>query len=292
MRILTCACAAVLLFVAAPAVARATPFDSSRVPASAEGVGHVDVDALRKTTLFKFASTKFEAHHADMDPKIRAISKAMLDSAQAVTFWMAEDTGAVIVKLSSTALVKPLLDQMPHKTVNVGGKKVERYTAPDDHAKIALVGDLLVVSGDEPSITRTVQVLTGKGKALAKGRVVAPSANGVFFFASLGDKLLDKVKKAAESQTLKVDMTALTVDVAEVNAELRARVRAVMATAENAQKVKTVVEGLLALASLAHDAQEIHGLLKHVQVTVSNKTLEIGVAMPSADLIKMAESVH
>lgn len=284
---------ALVALLALPRPSAASPFDASRVPATAEGVGHVDVDALRKTTIYSLVSAKLlKDGKLDVDPKIRPIATALMNSAQGVTFWMGNDTGAAIVKLSSTTLVKPLLDKMATpKTVTVGGKKVERYKMPGETTQLALVGDLLVISGDDPSIARTLDVVTGKAKSIAKAKVPAPTANGVFFFASLGDKLLDKVKKAAESQTLKVDMTALTIDVGEVSAELRGRVRAVMATAENAQKVKGVVDGLLALASLADEAQKVEGILKRISVTVNGKALEIAVSIPSAELLKIAETM-
>ena len=287
------ASAVVLALVALPSRADATPFDASRVPAAAEGVGHLDVDALRKTTIYSLAAAKVvKDGKLDIDPKLRPIATALMDSAQGVTFWMGNDTGAAIVKLSSTTLLKPLLDKMATpRSVTINGKKVERYSIKDDDTRLALVGDLLIVSGDDPSITRTLDVVTGKTRGIARGKVPAPTANGVFFFASLGDKLLDKVKKAAESQTLKVDMTALTIDVGEVSSELRGRVRAVMATAENAQKVKSVVDGLLALASLAEEAKKVEAILKRVSVTVNGKSLEIAVSIPSADVMKLAESM-
>ncbi|HUS68895.1 MAG TPA: hypothetical protein VMZ28_30370 [Kofleriaceae bacterium] len=284
---------ALVALLGLPRPAAASPFDASRVPATAEGVGHVDVDALRKTTIYSLVSAKLlKDGKLDIDPKMRPIATALMNSAQGVTFWMGNDTGAAIVKLSSTTLVKPLLDKMATpKTVTIGGKSVARYKIQGETTQIALVGDLLVISGDDPSIARTLDVVTGKAKSIAKGKVPAPTANGVFFFASLGDKLLDKVKKAAESQTLKVDMTALTIDVGEVSAELRGRVRAVMATAENAQKVKGVVDGLLALASLADEAQKVEAILKRISVTVNGKALEIAVSIPSAELLKIAETM-
>lgn len=291
MKTLTLACALFLgLLVAGPAAA--SPFDASRVPASAEGVGHVDVDALRKTTIYSLATAKLKASgKLDMDPKVRIIAEALMNSAQGVTFWMGEDRGAAVVKLSTTAVLRPLLDKMTKKSVTINGKKVERYSEKGEDTSIALIGDMIVLGGDDASVSTTINVLVGKGRSIARGKVPVPTANGVFFFASLGDKLLDKVKKAAESQTLKVDMTALTIDVGEVNAELRGRLRAVMGSAENAAKVKSVVDGLLALASLAEEARQLEVVLKRVSVTASGKNLEIALSIPSAELAKMAESM-
>jgi hypothetical protein len=292
MKTLLLASAALVALVSLPQRSTATPFDASRVPATAEGVGHVDVDALRKTTLYSLATAKLKASGTlDADPKIKLLAEAMMKNAQGLTFWMGEDRGAAVVKLSSTALLTPLLDKMQRKDLTINGKKVTRYSEKGEDTAIAVVGDLVVLTGDEASLTATLNVLTGKARSIARARVPVPTANGVFFFASLGDKLLDKVKKAAESQTLKVDMTSLTVDVAEVSSELRGRVRAVMATAENAQKVKSVVDGLLALASLAEEAKKVEAILKRISVTATGKNLEIAVSIPSAELMKMAESM-
>lgn len=292
----TLACALFLVLVlggaVAPRAASATPFDAGRVPADAEGIGHLDADALRKTTLYSLLATHIKKAAADVakDPKVGPIAKALIDSAQGVSFWVGEgETGAAVIELSSSQAIAALLDKLPHRNVTIAGKSVRKMT--DDDAMWALVGDLIIISSDERSMKRTLDVVTGKAKGMAKGKV-PKVAGGVFFLAALGDKLLDKVKKAADSQTLKVDMTAMTISIGESNSALRAEVHATLTSAEAAQNIKGVVDGLVALGSLADEAKNFQPFLHAIKTTVTGKALEISFTMPARDLVKLVESMR
>jgi hypothetical protein len=291
-------CAALLLVLfALPAVAPAGPLNLRRIPAEAEGVGHIDVEALRKTAIYRLAWNKAVSKNGmlDVDPKLRPLVEALVQSARGVSFWISKgDTGAFIVELSDGKTFDALLSKLPHRTGRVAGQVTRALDGDSDgkpDATTAVVGNLLVVADDPKSLTRTLQVVSGKARSLRK-LPAGSTGRGVFFFAALGDKLLDRVRKQARSQALQVDMTAMTIEVSEVSAELRARVRAVMSSAEAAQKIRSVVDGLLALGSLMDDAGKLKPLLDRVTVAASGSSVELRVSIPSAKLFELAESAR
>jgi len=293
----TLLCAAALaLFIARPAPADARPLDLRRIPAAAQGVGHLDVDALRKTALYRMVKAKVTSgpDKLDIDPKLRPLVDALMRSTHGVSFWVAgNDTGAVLVEVSGAAAISALLDKIPHKTTRVAGHPVRTFREGGEDAMVALVGDVLIAADDARSLERSIKVVTGKAASLKRGALpAAPGGRGLFFFAALGDRLLDKVKKEASSTTLQVDMTTLTMDLAEVGGDVRARVIAVMTSAEAAQKVKSVVDGLLALTALAddEDVKKVRPLLQKIKVTAAGPRLEVSLAIPPAKLIELVES--
>lgn len=286
-----------VLLAAGVAPARATPFDARRIPAAAEGVGHIDLDTLRHTALYRQLDAKFKPDKivVDLDPKLRPLAKAAINSAHGVSFWIADqDTGAVMVEVSAPGLIDKLLAQVPHqKTVRVAGHVARRFNDGNDKTMVAVVGNTVVVSDDQTSMERTLAVLDGRGKSLAArgGLRAGVHSQGMFFFAVLDRKLLDKVSKAAQSKTLQMDMRSMALDVGEVRAELRAHVSVELVSADQARKVQGVVSGLLALASLADDPN-VQKMAQRVQLTTSGSTLHASFSMPSAELVKLIEDAH
>jgi hypothetical protein len=274
----------------------ASPFDAGRIPADADGVGHLDMDALRRTSLHRLLAPRIKgAHWNDVDQRIRPLALALLDAGQSVSFWLTDrDTGAVLIRVPDPARIKALLDKIPHKgQLRVAGYPVRRYDIDkDEPTLIAMVGNFLVLTDDEPSLAKAIGAASGKGKTLAGARAVVDSTGdaGLFFFAALNDKLLDEVKDAARSHTLRIDMSSLTVKVSEVRAEVRLRVKMMMGNVDEAQKIKSMVDGLVALASMSDDAAEIRPFTKGLRVTANGKAVEIALSMPAADLVKLIDS--
>jgi hypothetical protein len=289
-----------------PLRAFATPFDAARVPAEADGVGHLDMDALRKTTLHRLVAPKIPKTNewGDVHVAMRPLLKTLLDTAQGVTFWLTDkETGAVLIQVPDGKRIQALLDKVPRgKPIRVAGHVAHRYdldshkkkgSDPDDDNLAALVGNFLVMADDEASLGRAIDAATGKN-TLAGARKTPDGAaeRGVFFFTALNDKLLSEVKNAAQSKTLRINMSSLTVHVGEVRSELKVKVKAMMGSAEEATKLKSMAEGLLALASMTDEAAQLRPFTKGLQITANGRVLEVSLTMPSAEMLKIIESHH
>ena len=301
MNLSVAAKAALLALLALPTAALASPLDAGRIPAEADGVGHLDLDALRKTSLHRLIGPKLkkEIEWQGVDPAIRPLARALLDTAQGVSFWLTNhDTGAVLIQVPDARRIQVLLDKIPHGApIRIAGQSAYKYRfSPQSHKSddtmIALVGNTFILSEDKASLTRAIDAAARRGKTLASARVVLDGAleRGVFFFAALNDKLLDKVKNAAQSKTLRVNMSSLTVHVGEIRAEMRVRVKLQMSGAEEAQKIKSMIEGVVALVSMSDDTAEVRPFVKGLKVAVNGRAVEMTVTMPTADLVKLIES--
>lgn len=296
--------AALAATLALPASARATPIDTARIPADADGVGHVDVDALRRTQLHRLLAPKLMTHvssnHAS--PATRNLAKALVDSVQSVSFWITKnDAGAVLIQVPDARRIQALLDKLPRRgPVRVGAVNAYRYQldgkpsagGKDDGPLIAAVGNTFVLSDNPANLTKAVNAASRRGATLASTRTVVDGAleRGVFFFTSLNARMLDKVKDAAQSQTLRINMSGLTVNVGEINAQVRARVKLTMSTPQEAQQIKSMVEGVLALVSMSDEAAEVRPFARTLKVTTTGKAVEMSVSMAAAELVKLIES--
>ena len=298
------ATAALAATLALPASAHATPIDTARIPADADGVGHIDMDALRRTQLHRLLAPKLMAQVGSShgNPASRNLVKALIDSVQSVSFWITKnDAGAVLVRVPDARRIQALLDKLPRRgPVRVAGVNAYRYeldgtSSPgnkDDDTLIAAVGNLFVLSDNEANLAKAVNAASRRGPTLASTRAVVDGAleRGVFVFTSLNAKMLDKVKDAAQSQTLRINMSALTVNVGEINAQVRARVKLTMSTPQEAQQIKSMVEGVLALVSMSDEAAEVRPFAKTLKVTTTGKAVEMSASMGAAELVKLIES--
>ncbi|MGE0550372.1 MAG: hypothetical protein AB7R00_25125 [Kofleriaceae bacterium] len=281
--------------VAAPAVAVAKPFDPARLPAAAEGVGHFDVDASRKTqqiaALEVLANTNEAANR--LPAEHRPLIQHLLTHTRSVSFWIDDDDrGAMIWETSEPGKLDVVLDGLgDQKPITVGTVKGRRFDKGDEQTFVARVGELFVLADDEASMAQTIDVLQSRSKSLAGHKSLTASRTpGVFFFAALDDQLLEKVSQSAQSATLKSELSSFAMTIAEVNAELRANATADVATEAGAQQIKSVVEGVRALAALSDDAKQFAPLLDKLQITVKGKRIDVAMAIPSRELIKLLKA--
>jgi hypothetical protein len=298
---------AALLALALTAIApgaHAGRFDARRIPADADGVGHLDLDALRRTALHRHMAPGLQKgqHFGDVDPALRPLLRTLIDTARGVSFWLTSgDTGAILIQVPDPRRIQAHLERLPHKgQLRVAGhlaRKLEFASAADGPGDgptlAALVGDLLILTDDEVSLARAIQAATAQTRTLAAaGKTPAVARErGQFFFAALRRRILDDVKDAAQSATLNVNMTSLSLQLAEVRSEVRCRARLVLGSEQEAQQLETMVEGVVALMSISNDGDpQARALARGLKVTTSGKTLDVSLIVPAADLAAWIES--
>lgn len=294
---------AVVLFVLAcggqsVGVANARPLDVSRLPSAAEGVGHIDVDALRVTQMFaEVRKLAGEAKLSSVPEPLQPLATYLLSGTRGVSFWLgANDTGAVLIEVTDGKKVRAMLDKVPSVgTLTLAGTQVRRYDfgpRPGKNGLLAQVGNVFVLSDDERSMSRSLEALAGK-KQPPRNKLFAGARDaGVFFFATLDDKRLDQVKQVASSAMLKADLTALSIRLGEVGAVVQARLSAHAKTAESAEQVKGVLEGLRALVGLTNDNKSIKSLLEKVKVTVVASRVDVAIDVPARDVIALIQAAR
>lgn len=286
-----------LALVALAPRARATPLDVQRVPADAGAVIHVDVDQLRKSSFYPQVYGIVASQQ--VPPPMRPIVDGMLDNARAVTVWLQDapkrglhgsDTDEALV------IEFPPGSQQPARLVETFAKLTEakqvggRYVHIDKDSEIDFVatGNLVVLADRGPILDKALAVIAGKAPQMTEKMLPGGAPpHGVFAVVALGSRILDQVKQSANSALLKTDITSLAIDVGEFGPDLRARAVAVMSDADGAQKVKSVIDGLIALASLSNDIKLPRPITDYVSVKVSGTTVELDASFPTAELEKL-----
>jgi hypothetical protein len=277
----------------------ATPFEPATVPDQVEAVGHLDVDALRKTQLFAAVGGQAALDSAvdDAPAPMRNAVRAVARAAHGVSFWKDGEHGAAYIDTRDARAIAQLIAKLPVRPLPaIDG--FPTYAIDDDHrhgdkhALCAAFGGTLVVSDDVASLTRALRVLGGKAPSLA-GSSKLPSTvrQGVFVFVALGDQALGSIQKVAHSKVLQLGLRSVVVDVGEANGQIAASARVEMKSADAVAKARNILDGLRSLASLSDDANA-RTLIDAVTVTASGLTLEIAARLPVAEIAKAIEHGH
>ena len=280
-------------------VAHASPLNPKRIPVEASGVGHIDLDILRTTSFYG------PARHIHVSPeltKFKPLFEQLFATCRGVSFWVGDRRnpragsdgesrdGAVLFEFPSDGkLAREFVDKLIMLTHT---KKLsdDRYSAiiDDTTFEVALVDHVVAVSQVPESLTKTIAVVQGKAESLS-GRVLSEGSRtrDMFVFVALGKSLLKDIKTAANSVLLKSDVTSLVINVGERGAEVWAKATAVIASSDGALKVKSVIDGLVALASLSDDFKSFQPIEKYFKVNVEGNTVVLSLLMPSAMLLKI-----
>src|SRR5690349_6136895 len=114
----------------------ATPFDPGVIPDQVQAVGHLDVDALRKTQVFAAAGgqahldTALDHAPAPLQPMLRTLVRTV----RGVSFWRDSDHGALLVQTRDARALSQLMSKLPVKpTGTVDGYPT--YTMSDPMGK-------------------------------------------------------------------------------------------------------------------------------------------------------------
>lgn len=288
----------VLLAVAtlgAGRAALATPFEPGTMPDGVQAVGHLDVDALRRTQLFAAAGGQaaIEAALDEAPPKVRPVARALAATLRGVSFWHTADHGAVYLETRDAKSLGKLIGQLPV----VPGPPIDGFptytvTGHDKPHFAGIYADTLVVSDSEDALRQSLRVLGGKEPNLAGSKALPMSTRqGVFVFVTIGDHLLNSIQKTAHSKMLQLALRSLVVDVGESAGQLTATAHAEMRSADAVQKATSILEGVRAMASLSDDPMA-QKMLDGVTVTSNGNAVEVVAKLPVSDVAKVIQHHH
>jgi hypothetical protein len=275
--------------------AHATPFEPGTVPDQVQAVGHLDVDALRKTQLFDAlgGQSAIEAGLENAPPDVRAVARTLVRGARGVTFWRGAEHGAIYVETRDSHSLAQLLARLPGKP----GKPIDGFPtyALDAHGQThfaAAYADTLVLADSDDSLAQSIHVLAGKAASLAgTTRLTLANRQGLFVFVTIGDGLMNSIQRSAHSKMLQLAVKSVVVDGSEQGGDVVATAHAEMRTADAAQKARSILDGLQAMASLSDDAG-LRMLLDGVTVTSNGMSVEVVAKVPVAEVAKLAKEAH
>jgi hypothetical protein len=273
--------------------ALASPFQPKTVPDQVQVVGHLDVEALRKTQIFAAAGGQaaIDAALEQAPAELRPLARSLARSVRGVSFWRDTEHGALYVETSDGKDFARLIPKLPAKPgLAIDG--LASYTMGDDdkRAFFAVVGDRLVLADSGESLERSIHVLGGKAPNLASSnKLPITSRQGVFVFVTVGDDLLSAIQKSAHSKVLQLAIRSLAIDIGEGAGQVTANARAEMGSADALQKAKSILDGLRTLASLSAEPAA-RALLDGVTVTANGLALEVVAKVPVAELAKAIQA--
>ncbi|MEO7731396.1 MAG: hypothetical protein ABIY55_10515 [Kofleriaceae bacterium] len=283
--------------------AQATPFEPAIMPEQVEAVGHLDVDALRKTQVFtalggqKAIDAVIDGAPADL----RVLARSLAGTVRGISFWHDTEHGAIYVQTRDGRGLAQLLAKAPAKraatvdgvTTYTGGKEVDHDNDHHHgHGFFAAVGDTLVLADTADALAQSIRVLGGHAPSLAgSSKLPATSRTGVFVFVTIGSNALNAIQKSAHSKVLQLALKSIVADVSESGGIVTANARAEMGSADAVQKAKSIVDGLRALASLSGEPAQ-RALLDGVTVTANGLALEVVAKLPVTELAKAIDPTH
>jgi hypothetical protein len=280
---------------AAGRAALATPFEPKMIPEQVQAVGHLDVDALRRTQLFAAAGGQaaIDAALDQAPPQMRPVARALAATLRGVSFWHAADHGAVYLVTRDAKSLGQLIAKLPATP----GQPIDgfpTYTI-DAHGKphfAGIYGDTLVVADSEDSLQQSIHVLAGHAASLAGSKALPLSSRqGVFVFVTLGDHLLGAIQKTASSKMLQLGLRSVVLDVGEAAGQLTATAHAEMRSADAVQKATSMLEGLRAMASLSDDPMA-QTLIDGVTVTGGGNAVDVVAKLPVSLVAKIIQNHH
>lgn len=276
-------------------LALATPFEPGMMPDQVQAVGHLDVDALRRTQLFAAAGGQaaIDAALDEAPPRVRPVARALVATLRGVSFWHTADHGAVYLETRDAKSLGQLIAKLPATPAQpIDGFPTYTITEHDKPHFAGIYGDTLVVSDSEDGLQQSIHVLAGHAPSLAGSKALPASARqGVFVFVALGDHLLNSIQKTAHSKMLQLALRSVVVDVGESAGQLTATAHAEMRSADAVQKATSILEGLRAMASLSDDPMA-HTLVDGVTVTSNGNAVEVVARLPVSEVAQVIHDHH
>lgn len=288
-----------LLLVAwAAGAAGAKPYGPEDVPASAEGVVHVDVTALTKTRLWS-ARTKLDKDAGDLGSLIGKeldgelssdvvdLVVEVLSGTQSITLWVDEnEDGAIVVHVpGAKKLVAAVVKESPDEV-----KKLPAYGGADvyqaDDSYIAVFGDLLIVSEHESAVRETIDARRGTTKSLGS-RAGFKRGAGVVFIAAFEGKTMDSIRSGARAKMLKADLTSIVAVAGERRGSVFVEIEATAGSAASAKKLSDIFTGLRALLSISGESPELQKLLDAVAIEVRGTRVSAKLELSVDDLLDL-----
>jgi hypothetical protein len=274
----------------------AAPFEPATIPDTALAVGHVDVDLARKTNMYAAmeASGALAPRFDGLPPNLKALAPAALDAVRGISFWRGPEHGALYIETGDARLVAQLIAQMT--MILTPGRAVDGAPtwAFKGHRSmdgwLATVGPTVVLANSADSLEQSIRALDGHGANLAGARkLTASTRSGILMFVTIGNDLIDQIQGSTQSKIMQLPMKSMQLDMTETGTILLGNLHAEMANAEAAAKAKSILDGLVAFASLSDD-DDVKALVSDVVVTTSGLDVDVVAKLSEARLVKMTGS--
>jgi hypothetical protein len=292
-----------LLMILAVALAQAGPLDVKHVSADAKWLVHIDVDAMRSSTILqrtwkKAIDTQGQGNVAAQLAAIR--DQMCMDPTSDLHGILAYGSspgspeGILIVHaaVDQARFIEKVTKAPGYRTGNHRSFRWHGWVQSDGPAMCAFFKpDLLVFAKTEPMLAKGLDVLDGKSQSVAAGHplVAEPAPSGTMF-------LIRAIGLAGAELPFKSPLIthcrALYVAFGEHQATSFSEVNLVVKSPETADRMRAILEGLRATALLhCEDRPSLMTLVNRTQVTISGSTVKAVTSAPVDDVWAAVESL-
>ncbi|WP_428263507.1 hypothetical protein [Haliangium sp.] len=276
------------------ALALSAPLSARPIPADAEVVVHIDLEAVRGSRVYRHLDKRGSLGEAktSLDADLAPLTADLFADAAGLSFWARGDgddeAGALIVAGADTARMVRTISAGPgYETRKAGGHTVHGWGEGDDRTYLAVKGRWAVLSEDADDVRATLDVLDGRRPSMSPARLRLPKRAGMMALAVFGDRALDALQKHAESTLLnKGKLSALRLIVGEQGDSLYAQADIDTASAEEAKQVRKVMDGALALGMLSAESPELQTLMRGISVSMKQASIEVKLELATSQVLK------
>ena len=307
--------AASLACVSLASFASADGLRKEFVPANAKWLAHVDVEGIRRSKTATSLSGRMDIlalkHDADIDEFERELGIEIERDILSVTIYGTTDAvdHPVVVIHATSEIDRAMrrVETLPeHRRDAVAGHRVHRLARDGSGESGAWTmyvladGDErhLVLADDDEELAHGIRLLEGKGKSLASvegGALTATPREGSLVFVSIPSGFTKLAEIEATSAVVRLAKSA-TFDLSERRGELRATLTVSTDNVDDATKVAQVVQGAMALASLAASDGEapsaLRNLIGALTVDTRGSTVHVSFRYDAERLIEDLQSLE
>lgn len=309
------AAALVLAAVIGPSAVLAGPVQKEQVPAKAKWVAHADVDALVASGLgqYALAQIKEQGHDVKLQEFAEKFGFDLTKDLRSITLYgesyePVAAVGVIRVKANKDKLLGLLAENEGHKESKYGDHVVHRWTEKpkgqdDDGQRFgAFHGEeLVVVSRMDTGVKQALDVLDGKAASQAgegATNVVPQPTKGALLVLACSEFKMPP--EADPSAAVLKKLESGTAELGENAGGVFLSVAVTARTPEDANQIRQVVRGLVALGKIAAEHKEQTGppglipdalksLLANAVVGGTGTAANLRLAVPLKEIIDLAE---
>jgi hypothetical protein len=281
---------------------QAAPVDLGQVSADAKGLVHIDVDAIRASTVVQNAWKKCQAMHPKatehMDKVKGMIGMDPRTDLHGITMYgkkVGSHEGVLLVnaKLDQKLLLEKAAKAPDHKVVKHGNREIHTWTDKHHGPKTvagAFYKDGVAFGSSVEELNAALDVLDGKAPAVGSGSALAghvpPGTTVMMRATGIAEANLPCKSPVAKQ------MESVRVAMGENDGQSFFRAKATMTNADIVGQVKIILDGGRAMALLHSGKDEAaKKLIDAAKVTSEGKTLTILWSAPATDVWAMMEKL-
>jgi len=278
--------------------------DRTLIPAGAQWLVHVDVQAAFGSQLFKALQENRPV--PDFQEMQERLGIDPTRDIQAVTVYgLSHDPEAVVVMLHTHSVIDNVITSLSsharRKSVEVDGLHFSRWSDPDGsgetlYSYVARLTDgnkrIVLVSRDANELIAGIEVVRGESESLSdSGSKLGANTNAdAIVHVSASGKLLEWAADQSSRNIARLVRTAV-VEVGERGSSAYIHASVDTASSDDASRVIQILEGAMTLAGLASETKPgvaaMMSLLEGLEFNTDGSTLTIHFEQNAADLVAL-----